>query len=567
MRTKSCEPKSGPFTSMPSAYHNATSGSIERGNVLGDRSSVRQSRYFRQYESGNNVKDLLGTGHLRWHENQKEGVFGGHAVYDGRTQDYDYDALSGSRHSLAPPQGVHQPLQQQLQPAPSQHQALQHYQQGAPPPPPQHCQVPPPEQQEPQQQAQQQASATRARGRGGSLDHLADALWNAVGGRDLAEVQKLLRQGGADPNMVCPDGWVRDECRPKAANVGRSVLHHAAWAGDLRIFKCLVDAGADVDRRRNTAWRPNGGVRGRGATPLHHACQYNRVDIVLYLLDELGCDINAPGEQGYTPLHLAAKFAYPKLAELLLQRGARTDMLTKDEKTPRDLAGAKQERSHAQMGDMLQLFDRYDAEARTRPKLPPGAPLPQDPRLAARQEPMASDSLDQWQQQQWQQRQQQQQQQQQQAPPPQQRQQWQQQTPPPPPPPPLWQQHQTLNPPPKQQQPYSSQRQPLPPQQYQHQMYDQAKRYDQDAAHMAAHFQALGMGASKGGGHHPNPNESPHPTGGGYQQQAGYGRASCEASRGPSRGSAGSDAGLRADQVADQAAALTRARAAGSRPW
>ena len=72
------------------AYHDATAanGSIERGNTLGDRSSVRQSRYFRQYESGNNVKDLLGTGHLQWDVNKKEGVFDGHSVYDGAKLDY-----------------------------------------------------------------------------------------------------------------------------------------------------------------------------------------------------------------------------------------------------------------------------------------------------------------------------------------------------------------------------------------------------------------------------------------------------------------------------------------------
>ena len=60
--------------------------------MLGDRSSVRQSRFFRQYESGNNVKSLLGTDHLRWDPDQKEGVFSGHAVYDGRAQQYDYDS-------------------------------------------------------------------------------------------------------------------------------------------------------------------------------------------------------------------------------------------------------------------------------------------------------------------------------------------------------------------------------------------------------------------------------------------------------------------------------------------
>ena len=211
------------------------------------------------------------------------------------------------------------------------------------------------------------------------MDWLADALWQAVGNRDLTEVQRLLRQG-ADPNMVCPDGWVRDENRPKEGGVGRSVLHHAAWAGDLPIFKALVEAGADVGRKRNTAWRPNGGVRGRGSTPMHHACMYNRIKIVEFCLDELGCEIDTPGEQGYTCLHLAAKFNYPKLVEFLLQRGARTDMLTRDEKTARELAQAKQERSHEQMGDMLAAFDKFDAEARRRPKRLPGAPLPPDPR-------------------------------------------------------------------------------------------------------------------------------------------------------------------------------------------
>ena len=135
-------------------------------------------------------------------------------------------------------------------------------------------------------------------------------------------------KGGADPNMVCPDGWVREECRPRNGQVGRSLLHHAAFMGDLEIFKFLCSAGADHARRRNTAWRPNGGVAGRGSTPLHHAVQYNRMSIVLFLIDECGADINQQGEQGYTPLHIAAKFNYPPLVELLLQRGARTDMLT-----------------------------------------------------------------------------------------------------------------------------------------------------------------------------------------------------------------------------------------------
>ena len=330
------------------AYHDRMSGSIERGNTLGERSTVRQSSYFRQYESGNNVKDLLGTGNLKWDVDKKEGVFAGHSVYDGRNLDY----------KPATPQPQYQ----------------------APPPPPQQ---PAPKFGRRSNPAEEQpfppTGPVRARGGAGGMDWLADALWQAVGNRDLTGVQRLLRQG-ADPNMVCPDGWVRDENRPKEGGVGRSVLHHAAWAGDLPIFKALVEAGADVGRKRNTAWRPNGGVRGRGSTPMHHACMYNRIKIVEFCLDELGCEIDTPGEQGYTCLHLAAKFNYPKLVEFLLQRGARTDMLTRDEKTARELAQAKQERSHEQMGDMLAAFDKFDAEARRRPKGLPGAPLPPDPR-------------------------------------------------------------------------------------------------------------------------------------------------------------------------------------------
>ena len=40
----------------------------------------------------------------------------------------------------------------------------------------------------------------------------------------------------------------------------------------------------DVGRQRNTAWRPNGGVRGRGATPLHIAALLNNVDLSMALV-------------------------------------------------------------------------------------------------------------------------------------------------------------------------------------------------------------------------------------------------------------------------------------------
>lgn len=66
---------------MKSHQHNG-GGTQNQNNTLGDRSCVRQSKLFRMYESGNNVKDILGTSHLAWKTDQKEGAYRGHDVFD-----------------------------------------------------------------------------------------------------------------------------------------------------------------------------------------------------------------------------------------------------------------------------------------------------------------------------------------------------------------------------------------------------------------------------------------------------------------------------------------------------
>ena len=38
-----------------------------------------------------------------------------------------------------------------------------------------------------------------------------DALWEAIGNKDPQAVRRALQQG-ADPNMLCPDSWVRANC-------------------------------------------------------------------------------------------------------------------------------------------------------------------------------------------------------------------------------------------------------------------------------------------------------------------------------------------------------------------
>ena len=136
---------------------------------------------------------------------------------------------------------------------------------------------------------------------------------------------------------------------------GRAPLYGACThTHRTQLAMVLIEAAADVNLQDRD-----------GNTPLHAAVMYNRRDIVEFLL-ALGCDVNTAGEQGFTPLHIATKFNYPELVELLLRAGARTDMITRDEKTARDLAVWGRDRSTEQMGDILQVRFQIPERQQTR---------------------------------------------------------------------------------------------------------------------------------------------------------------------------------------------------------
>lgn len=72
---------------MSGHRHNPSAATQNQGNSLGDRACVRQSKLYRVHESGNNVKSLLGTSHLCWDQNQAQGAYQGHSVYDHTQED------------------------------------------------------------------------------------------------------------------------------------------------------------------------------------------------------------------------------------------------------------------------------------------------------------------------------------------------------------------------------------------------------------------------------------------------------------------------------------------------
>jgi hypothetical protein len=73
----------------PRMTFGSPASSIERDNKLGERPVVRQSKIYRERESGNGMKGALGQGHLAWDANQLQGTFKGQAVYDATQAAYN----------------------------------------------------------------------------------------------------------------------------------------------------------------------------------------------------------------------------------------------------------------------------------------------------------------------------------------------------------------------------------------------------------------------------------------------------------------------------------------------
>jgi len=53
-------------------------------------------------------------------------------------------------------------------------------------------------------------------------------------------------------------------------------------------------------------------------TPLHVACQYGKIEVIMALLDR-GANINARGENQYTPLHVACQYGNLEVIMALLE--------------------------------------------------------------------------------------------------------------------------------------------------------------------------------------------------------------------------------------------------------
>jgi ankyrin repeat protein len=193
------------------------------------------------------------------------------------------------------------------------------------------------------------------------------ALHAAILRGDLPLVQVLVARG-ADPNAVLAKGTPsRYYSKDYAFNenlVGASPLWLAARFGEPEMMRALVAGGADprwtmkdgattlmsaiVPTRGLGTFRA-GDRRERYQGPADVAAKGDGEDEEITLRTaaaalDLGADVNAVTTEGDTALHLAASLALNKVVQLLVDRGARLDVMNKRELTPLGMATSNQPR-------------------------------------------------------------------------------------------------------------------------------------------------------------------------------------------------------------------------------
>jgi uncharacterized protein len=133
----------------------------------------------------------------------------------------------------------------------------------------------------------------------------------------LGDVSRLAALLADDPSLA--DARSSD---------GFTVLHLAAFFGEVEAVRILIARGAEVDPR-GSGWMTG--------TPLHSAASSGRTEIAVLLL-EAGADPDAKQSGGWAPLHSAAMNRDSSLIEELLQRGADPSAINDDGRSVLDMA-------------------------------------------------------------------------------------------------------------------------------------------------------------------------------------------------------------------------------------
>ncbi|KAJ3192827.1 hypothetical protein HK101_005916 [Irineochytrium annulatum] len=150
-----------------------------------------------------------------------------------------------------------------------------------------------------------------------SPSNVTNNIVDAVSSNDLMAVKRLLQN---------------QQVLSMKYDEGQSILHIAVQRSALVIVKELVAADPSLIEA----------IDARGDTPLFDAVDFEKTDVVEFLLAE-GADVRAQNSYGQTPLHLAANFEAISVASKLLDAKPDVNALDLRHETPLIIA-AKQDR-------------------------------------------------------------------------------------------------------------------------------------------------------------------------------------------------------------------------------
>ncbi|WP_157153039.1 ankyrin repeat domain-containing protein [Brachyspira murdochii] len=143
---------------------------------------------------------------------------------------------------------------------------------------------------------------------------------------------------------------------------GTTPLQYAVYKGNTNAVNLLIENGADTKKKdyngycslfyasafsdanmihflltKDTSLTREKSLSGR--TVMHFAALYGNDEAISYYLSNTFLSINAKDNEGNTPLHCACEKGYSSTINLLVQRGAKTDIKNNEGLTPEDIAG------------------------------------------------------------------------------------------------------------------------------------------------------------------------------------------------------------------------------------
>ena len=168
--------------------------------------------------------------------------------------------------------------------------------------------------------------------------HISDEFINV--NIDRLRIIKSLLKHGAEVNGRNTDMEPRwSGARYRRRLVGSTAFLFAAKANDIEVMRLLLERGADPKINTGVNITPLMASAGIAwASNQERAGEPQVLEVVKFLVEELGADVNFVADTGETALHAAAYRGVDTVVQYLFDKGAKLDVVDKSGRTPLQVA-------------------------------------------------------------------------------------------------------------------------------------------------------------------------------------------------------------------------------------